>query len=295
MAKVKMQHYVPQFYLKYFGVKTRSNKYRLYCYDKIDDRIFPASPRNVAGEKFFYDIPNSSEQIFETFYRKIESPYHIIHKKICKFEDLTILNSYERAIVSLFVTSQELRTLEFRKLIESRTVELRKKLRERGLELNPDLKKEIDNALEPEFLKHQQLASISIIPEFSTYIFQMKWILMKNDLDHAFLTSDNPIVRFNPNEHNFFGNLGLLSPGIRLHYPLSPRLMLIFCDPIQYAPFPSIINVNIKDNVFFENSLQVIHSTRTIFSNNRDFSLARRILDKNPEYRDLNRKRVNLQ
>ena len=53
MSVVKNQHYVPRVYLERFTFKGE----QLYVFDKSASRSFASSLRNVACEKFFYDIP----------------------------------------------------------------------------------------------------------------------------------------------------------------------------------------------------------------------------------------------
>jgi hypothetical protein len=53
MSLVKNQHYVPQVYLEQFAFK----RDQLYVFNKTVSRSFLSSVKNVACEKFFYDIP----------------------------------------------------------------------------------------------------------------------------------------------------------------------------------------------------------------------------------------------
>ena len=140
-----------------------------------------------------------------------------------------------------------------------------------------------------EKVKQQHLKLIGEAPEFATYIYSMKWILLENKLGVPFWTSDNPVVRFNPLYHGPYGNLGYLSSGIRLHYPLTPQLTMVFCDPFHYEHQSTYNEVKMVDNVVFENSLQAMQSARHLFSISSDFSLADSILDENPELREIDR------
>ena len=51
--KTKKQHYVPQCYLKAWSF---SDKEQIYVYDRITDSIRINSVRDVAAERYFYDI-----------------------------------------------------------------------------------------------------------------------------------------------------------------------------------------------------------------------------------------------
>ena len=51
--KTKKQHYVPQCYLKAWSF---SDKEQIYVYDRITDSIRINSVKDVAAERYFYDI-----------------------------------------------------------------------------------------------------------------------------------------------------------------------------------------------------------------------------------------------
>jgi hypothetical protein len=88
------------------------------------------------------------------------------------------------------------------------------------------------------------------------------------------------------------GNLGLACRGIELHFPLSPRRSLCLCDPVTFGGLPGVIESDDVNHPMFLNSLQVITSTRFVFGDMSDFSMADSLLRKHPQYRDPHRARV---
>ena len=77
---VKQQHYVPRVYLRRFTIDGE----RLYVYDKIKDEIRgPENIKNVAQERFFYDLPvdtipsNLDPQAEEKALSELEGQFHI--------------------------------------------------------------------------------------------------------------------------------------------------------------------------------------------------------------------------
>lgn len=88
------------------------------------------------------------------------------------------------------------------------------------------------------------------------------------------------------------GNLGLLWRGIEIHFPLSPKISLSMCDPSIYHLLPSKYEIQDIQNTVFLNWLQVYYSTRYIFSDTDDFSLAEDIVGDNPSLGDIDRKRM---
>ena len=101
-----------------------------------------------------------------------------------------------------------------------------------------------------------------------------------------------PHYRFNPIDMRPYGNLGLRSKGIQIHFPLSPKVVLSFSDPSTYDSFGESHETKDIQNVIFENSLQVAHSTRHIFSKINDFSLTERMLKDDSSLKDIRKKRI---
>ena len=291
MNNVKLQHYIPQFYLKKFGHKRSNKQYWLYCFDKTNTKIIQINTSRIGAETYFYDVPHSSTQVYEDLFRHYEGKFSVLYKKIIKYQDIDSLCHNERVLVSIYVALQEVRTREFRERLRSNVTEIYSALLEQGIPIDPNLEDEIINSMSEDSLKERHLKSIGDTPEFASYIYSMKWILLQNRLDLPLFTSDNPVVRFNPIDHGFYGNLGYLSRGIRLHFPLTPKLTMIFCDPTTYYNQPTINYLTKKDHVIFENSLQVVQATRHLFSISPDFRQAEKILAQNPELRKVKRKR----
>ncbi len=81
------------------------------------------------------------------------------------------------------------------------------------------------------------------------------------------------------------GNLGLLSPGIEIHFPLTKNLCLLSFDPrIHRLRSPKGMS---EHNVIHENMLQLHYSSRFIYaSSNNDFDRARIFLSDYPQFRN---------
>ena len=120
----------------------------------------------------------------------------------------------------------------------------------------------------------------------------MKWILISNKLKTPFWSSDDPVSKHNSIDHFPYGNLGLTSTGIEVHFPITPNLCLIICDPILFKKEFSKKNTRDYRNIIRERDLQVRYSTRFTFSNENNFSFAQMMVRENPKIKDPNRKRV---
>jgi hypothetical protein len=60
MTDYVRQHYVPQFYLKYFCSDNR--KQMIFCYDKLKNKSYPRKIKDVAQENFFYALDEEAGQ-----------------------------------------------------------------------------------------------------------------------------------------------------------------------------------------------------------------------------------------
>jgi hypothetical protein len=291
-TKIKVQHYVPRLYLNSFVIK--SKKRSIYCYEKRKSRCFEVSTKNIASESYFYDVPNEEEQKIEKTLNSIESSFDPVYRKILENEDLESLTSDEERTVALFVMAQELRTKEQRETIADMMRQAKQRLYKETLSEEFKERYDIDKWDTEEQIKSLHLSMFRQIPLYAEITHQMKWILLVNHTPMPFWTSDHPINRFNPVNAEPYGNLGLLCRGIEIHFPLSPKLALSFCDPTAYALLPSRYQIEDIQNVEFENWLQVAHSTRYIFSKTNDFALADKILRENPSLRQIDRKRIQM-
>lgn len=250
------------------------------------------SIKNVASETYFYDEEKEPTQTVEKAFSVLEGSFKRIYESIVCIESLDSLSVGERETLSLFVSTQELRTKEHRETIGDMIRQSKAKLSKENLSEN--LRLEIEKWGSEEQIKSVHLSGFKDAGLYAEYILNMKWILIINRTKMPFWTSDNPINRFNPLDLKPYGNLGLLSKGIEIHYPLTPNLVLTFSDPTLYRFLPNIWEVTDIQNVVFENWLQVSKSTRHIFSNLNDFSLAERILREHPELKVVDRTRIRV-
>jgi len=116
MSLVKNQHYVPRFYLRNFC----NSKEQIVSFDKINQRCYFTSIKNVANENYFYenefiDQKANVEQYLEKYFHPLEDRIaKLLRKLIRSFEDdsFIILDQDSRADLSLFLIYQFVRTKE---------------------------------------------------------------------------------------------------------------------------------------------------------------------------------------
>lgn len=285
--KVRLQHYVPRVYLKNFAI-TNKEKYYVFSFDKTNGKSFNSNIQNIAVGEEFYDRIDE-EQVTEKSLSFLELEFGKIIEKLISLKDLEKLEDLEKRYLGLFIATQMTRTMEERLVVKDIVIQFLKK--HEG-QLGDEIKKQAEDILEEEKLRDFQKKMI--LEEsylFAEILIRMKWILIINKSNFPYWTSDNPVVNYNSLNLSPYGNLGLESPGIEVHIPLSSSLLLIICDPLSFSKEPSKKFSKDYRNITRERHLQLINSTRFIFSKDDKFNFADSMLRQHLELRDLNRKR----
>jgi hypothetical protein len=305
MAEAKNHHYVPQFYLRNFSPDAG----KIHVYDKVTGKSFFTNIRNVAGENYFYDVPELDAMLgVEQF---IEKFFHPAEKSAAKAISLIVeslkknkfkkLHPDLRSTLSTFLTLQYLRTKETRTVLIELFEKFNTEMFRAHLEhTKPELK---DAQFEAKLKKEaeNQFHAVTILdPEMfipiSATLRDHLWIILKNTTGKVFYTSDNPLVRHGNIKHPVRSFSGLGSKGIEIAFPLSPEYLLLLAEAEVFAALKKKDGkawaVTDKENVTFYNSLQVLQSYRYIFAPEPDFDLADSMCNDNPNLRDVNKARV---
>ena len=89
MTHAKIQHYVPKFLLRNFGL---GKKDQVWVYDKQTARSFPTNAKNVASENAFYDFEIGGETYsLESSLSKIESQAKPVVERIMDDDSVSSL------------------------------------------------------------------------------------------------------------------------------------------------------------------------------------------------------------
>ena len=247
--KRENQHYVPQFYLRYFAFSPKK-KTRVYTHDiHRNNRVFPNSIRNVAGEIGFYESSygNSIESELADFEGKVAS----VWKKVTTVA-LGDLTQEDRIWIARFISVLMVRTLAAKETHQDLIDGIREHFVRYGMEVSPKL---------TEQLKYlEETATESVVDQIKTsdqyvpILLGLTWILGTPPPGRSFPTSDNPVVKFNSLNPSA---LGLLSPGIELHLPVSSKLVLVLADvPDEIAEkFPERFSYNRENLLHLTNLL----------------------------------------
>jgi uncharacterized Fe-S cluster-containing protein len=313
----KIQHYVPQFILRNFCFKNE----HLYVFDKKTENVFPTHTKNVAAENGFYNFQiEDSEFTIDPNFTDLETNAAGVFEKIIKQESLSNITKDEKLELSIFVSAQFTRTKHLRIIAEQLSNTLVLQIEKMGI--NPKNVIGLNANKEEEFIKDVILFTADSVLENAPVFNSREWVLFKSTEVENYYISDNPITLHNTINQKMKGNLGLAVKGIEVYFPISPKLSIgIFDrantetvrenyrviknmdeekrkgyriddktiqaiqDLIQGLEYGVAVQAK-NEEVLFQNSLQVVFSTRFIYSINQDFSLVKELLKNNPEYKE---------
>ncbi len=279
----KLQHYVPQFYLRNFATKAKKG-HLICCFDKTTLKVFKPNIKNVAGQTKFYDFTDSSgvEVSIDESFSDIEAVTSRALQSLIENPRISTLLPHKK-ILAQFFAIQDSRTQVFRDAQNDLVKDINQRLGKDGFSL-PIPTKDEEKEFQARFL-------IDTAADIANVLLGMKWILLMNKTNKPFWTSDNPIFKHNPIKSDLRGNLGLMCEGIQVHIPISPQLVIVICDPVGYAHQNSELTATEIENVEFNNSHQVINSRQHIFSADTDFGLAQKMINENPAFSNPQRPR----
>jgi hypothetical protein len=286
-GKAALNHYVSKFYLKNFSILGLERS--VWCFDKVTRKKFKINVRNIGCEIGFYS------QEIERYLAGMESKASPVLNKLIDSKDLRKLLWNEREILASFIVIQDNRTYELRetmkpvnkwlleKMFASMSDEIKKTV---SME---EIAKYVDIKAEEMAIETQRELLKKSIKLFSDMLLGLQWLLFENKTEMSLWTSDNPVNKFNPNETSpTMGNLGYLSSGVQIYFPLTPYLCLSLCDMGQYRLVPSEkMIMSSSENVIYQNHLVFEWSYRHIFSNDGNFELVERILKEPPLFKKM--------
>jgi hypothetical protein len=282
LTRFTKQHYVPRFYLRNFC----NSDGTIFCYDKLKSKSFRVNINDIAHENFFYDVSELNPATVEKSMAEKEKIFSKVYTYLIRRKSLEGIRADTKEAFFLFLATQYLRTKEFRIDIKDSYEQLANLVaKEKGIKIPEHLRIFMteDSAKR---MHLDMLMDPKVVFFFAGTLGSRKWIVLENPTEEPLWTSDHPVTFFNI--YSYAGNMGILSPGVQIHFPLSDKLCLTSYDP----KFERVRNDKmVHENVVFHNELQVQSSYRFVYSQNNDFGTAARYLNVNPEARDPNRTR----
>jgi hypothetical protein len=261
-----LHHFVPQFYLRRF---TDSDGL-LWVYDKDSDRVFSATPRNLATERGFYTLPDffPDPSLLERQFSDLEEQAALITQywlNEMKTGHSVEIPGVNREIISLYLTTQLLRTSEARTLLLQ------------GIKSGEgETKRELHSAL---------LWNSEVVKEISDWVYSCIWTFRFNSMPQSLYTSDDPVKVRTSTRHLHWAQASVR--GAYLLIPMTPRILMYCFEPKYWKTLkqldcevsPKPLELELVNDA---NIQQVGHARRFVFSDRNDFSSAQEFCHENP-------------
>lgn len=285
------QHYVPQWYQEGFADPGDRKKYVWFRRIGTKKPWAQTITRNLCSENFFNAFKDEKtgkwNHGFDEFVGKIENAREIVALKVRKQELLSI---EDREKLALFASMLYQGVPYFRNTIAKHLERVGDKMLQLNYQKfmkNPALLEDYKKRLNlPAYLKPEHLDpkhfrteahkghvmslafdNIAIVAQM---IFDMGWAINYSKSEHTFITTDRPVVLFEPNpNYPALMGVGLASPTAVLQLPLSKNHLLFAShafgkEKFAYVPVPEkmVEVVNIK---------QAMYADRTVISATKSF------------------------
>jgi hypothetical protein len=265
MPEKKKQHYVPKFYLRFFGNHEKDTHIGLY---NIPSRKFitEAAISSQAYENFFYGKDSEIENALGT----IEDQAAKVLKEVIEKKEIPKYKSEEYTTLWLFILLQGTRTRNAAKETNDMLDLTIKHLFKDHPSLDGiDMSNYRIELEDPVLLNLQTSLKSFVVAQ------DLKCKLIINESKLPFITSDHPVVRYNQFlEKRMYpdGKIGLASKGLQIFCPISPRLSIILYDArvykIGYKKQSAITTVK-EINIHQLNLLQVLNCGENIYFNDK--------------------------
>ena len=231
MSDYKMQHFVPQLYLRNFseGKRHAINVYNI----ESGKPISGASLHDQCSSPYFY----GKDPKLENALGIIEGPASAVIKEMVEIRRLPPTHTQEALVLVVFIIGLLFRT---RFAAEDNTLSTdalaKAMLRAKAIVTNdPDLLSiDLDNWLITP--KQPTLLPLRMSLEVFPLVFDLERKLIWNRSAEPFLTSDHPVILYNQYMEGYqeASCTGLALTGLQIFLPISPTLMIHFYDPGIY-------------------------------------------------------------
>jgi len=264
MPKLR-HHFVPQFYLRYFA----SNPSRIHLHNLNHSRsIANVSLRDQCYKHRFYGDTDELEDAIAG----LESHFAPTLQKIITSNNLPRSNSTGRLLLLFFISLQWLRTSRSVNQQNSMVETYLKQVLRHGFDTtNVDLDSIRFSKSRP------AVTSVRFTPIIVDAISDLQLHLVRASNNQVFLTSDNPVVRYNQ-YYEYFENSQQFSPafrGLQLFLPISPKHLIMLYDDTVYkvGSIKSDITDFVSDlDVDTLNLLQVFNAEKNLYYSDWDVS-----------------------
>lgn len=234
-GQTKNQHYVPQFYQRYFSIDSKTIGVYVINSDK---NIFSAPIKNQSSGDYFY----SENMKIEHALGKIEELSKRVIDKI-NSNPKGHLTQEEESILYTFTMLQNGRTLAQANLIQEYTNTTLRNLVKKQIELfrNNDKKSEVEEITDEMLdkcsfnLTEPGMFALGTQTQLIETCLDLEYKILINNAKIPFITSDNPVALYDQFMERMDNQIYALgSRGLQMYLPLTPTLGVMYYDPKCY-------------------------------------------------------------
>lgn len=234
-------------------------------YNKKNQKLIPhASIKTQAQENYFY----GKDPTIEIFFSNIETKIAPVIARILENQLINTEDIKEFAGLLHFISSFAFRTKASADQFEYGLNEI---LKEAANQIDGLKKFDFENNK----VGHPEPGAFQVAANFRNWVFSydLDPFLLVNKTATDFLISDNPLVVFNPmmqRRGEFGHSQGLITKGLLLIFPISPRYCIMLVDGWAYETYCSgnLCEVNNQGDIDQINLLQAISGDQCIFFQN---------------------------
>ncbi len=281
----KFNHSVPKFYLRNFSNNTKSIGMYLLSHNQY---VKDASIKDIAGQDYLY----GKDSQIEDWFANLENEWAILIKDIINSEIIS-KEPEDYANLLMFIYLSEARTIQAAADLNNEIDTIYKAIAKMTYYNNNKITKdELDY-----YIKNTKVSADSpILPfikgtsEMVCIMSDLNPVLIKNNSNIQFITSDCPVIRYNQMfiQRNYKKKYGWGNFGVQCFLPLSPRLCLCLFDQAIYKckTKNDIIEINGADQINNLNKLFLYNANNSIYFNNseRDWVIERLVKTKKRHY-----------
>jgi len=264
MTENKWQHFIPQFYFKYFS----NNNETILGYNLRSKKHYKSPIVSQAAKDYFYSKNIKVEKSFWP----IEAQFNLVLKKIIGNDDFRILTGQEYLEMLRFISFQSSRTEKGKKLSDDFTEKIFEKAIKPLMKSNKELMSKVAEE-DIDKLKgvHPGAFLLGIVSSLEANILLTDLIpaVIINTTEQDFIFSDNPVIFYNLiyrlQDHSFEGHQ---SPGLLVFCPISSKKCLLLFDPVYYfinLDSKNTISIDNEKDIYSINKLQLHNSLHNIY------------------------------
>jgi hypothetical protein len=279
-------HYVPRLYLRHFSSGIAGED--VINIHTLGGNIFRQNV-GLKSQCYRWKFYGDTDEL-EDLLAKYESTIAPLIRRVISDSSLPPHRSTDRNRLFDFVALQMLRTAGETERMKSQIEQMEGHLDSISLLNNKPM-----NQNDVRSITHMAL---SFWPKLTSTIVDLGMTLIINDTPFGFITSDNPVVKYNQfcEDIRAVGVLGTLCTGFQLFLPLSPKHLLFMYDKSVYklnVRDAAVITVNILADVEQINLLQAINAEGVLlFASWSDRPAIENVTRKALRYREADRTRI---